>query len=101
MATARKPTGKKVPPKNPVSAPKTALGRSLQASHAATERRQAEAGYVLSLVKSLMDDSQRRGRLEAGKQTKFTQAELATVINNIDRANQLLLRWMRDYVEGR
>lgn len=90
MATTKKPANQKVAP-----------AKVAQPNAAAIDQRQAEAGYVLGLVKSLMDDSQRRGQLEAGRQTRATQAQLSTTINNIDRANQLLLRWMRDYVEGK
>lgn len=100
MATTKKPAGQKVAPAK-VAQPKSAIGKAMAANAAAADRRQAEAGYVLGLVKSLMDDSQRRGQLEAGRQTRATQAQLSTVINNIERANQLLLRWMRDYVEGK
>lgn len=90
MTTTKKPAGRKAVP-----------AKVAQPNAAAVDRRQAEAGYVLGLVKSLMDDSQRRGQLEAGRQTRVTQAQLSTTINNIERANQLLLRWMRDYVEGK
>lgn len=96
---ATKSVTKRVPVK--ATPAKSALSKTMEANAAAVNKRQAEAGYVLGLVKALTDDSQRRGQLEAGRQTRATQAQLATTIGNIDRTHQLLLRWVRDYVEGK
>lgn len=100
MATAKKSVAaKKAAVTKPE--PKSALGKVMAQNQAIINSRQAKAGYALSLVKAIAEDNRRLGALEVGKPTRINVSQHATAVNNLTRANELLLRWMRDYVEGK